>query len=48
MDNHPEVGELLVPRRAESTAEWAALPAGTDRRVPGRRRTAARGRALGG
>lgn len=39
MDNRSEVREFLVSRRAAVSPEQAGLPAGTDRRVPGLRRT---------
>ncbi|MEV0810721.1 helix-turn-helix transcriptional regulator [Micromonospora sp. NPDC050200] len=39
MDNRTEVREFLVSRRAKITPEQAGLPAGTNRRVPGLRRT---------
>ena len=39
MDNRSEVREFLVSRRAKITPEQAGLPAGTNRRVPGLRRT---------
>ncbi|WP_344752670.1 helix-turn-helix transcriptional regulator [Gryllotalpicola koreensis] len=39
MDNREEVREFLVSRRAKVTPEQAGLPAGTNRRVPGLRRT---------
>ncbi|MFF5176130.1 helix-turn-helix transcriptional regulator [Micromonospora sp. NPDC000089] len=39
MDNRTEVREFLVSRRAKITPERAGLPAGTNRRVPGLRRT---------
>ena len=39
MDNHGEVREFLMSRRAKVTPESAGLPAGTNRRVPGLRRT---------
>ncbi len=39
MDNRSEVREFLVSRRAKITPERADLPAGTNRRVPGLRRT---------
>ncbi|MCB0913674.1 MAG: helix-turn-helix domain-containing protein [Propionibacteriaceae bacterium] len=39
MDNRVEVREFLVSRRAAVTPQQAGLPAGTDRRVPGLRRS---------
>jgi len=39
VDNRTEVREFLVSRRAKITPERAGLPAGTNRRVPGLRRT---------
>jgi transcriptional regulator with XRE-family HTH domain len=39
VDNRTEVREFLVSRRAKMTPERAGLPAGTNRRVPGLRRT---------
>jgi transcriptional regulator with XRE-family HTH domain len=39
VDNRTEVREFLVSRRAKITPEQAGLPAGTNRRVPGLRRT---------
>ena len=39
MDNRAEVREFLVSGRAKITPEQAGLPAGTNRRVPGLRRT---------
>ena len=39
MDNRTEVREFLISRRAKITPEQAGLPAGTNRRVPGLRRT---------
>lgn len=39
MDNRQEVREFLVSRRAKITPEQAGLPPGTNRRVPGLRRT---------
>ena len=39
MDNRSEVREFLVSRRARITPEQAGVPAGTNRRVPGLRRS---------
>ena len=39
VDNRTEVREFLVSRRAKITPEQAGLPAGTNRRVSGLRRT---------
>ncbi|MFI6737580.1 helix-turn-helix transcriptional regulator [Nonomuraea sp. NPDC050451] len=39
MDNRQEVREFLVSRRAKITPEQAGLPSGTNRRVPGLRRS---------
>ncbi|QFZ19789.1 helix-turn-helix transcriptional regulator [Saccharothrix syringae] len=39
MDNRSEVREFLVSRRAKISPQSAGLPAGTNRRVPGLRRT---------
>lgn len=39
MDNTAEVREFLMSRRAKVTPERAGLPAGTNRRVPGLRRS---------
>jgi transcriptional regulator with XRE-family HTH domain len=39
VDNRAEVREFLVSRRAKITPDQAGLPAGTNRRVPGLRRT---------
>jgi transcriptional regulator with XRE-family HTH domain len=39
VDNRAEVREFLVSRRAKITPEQAGLPAGTNRRVPGLRRS---------
>jgi transcriptional regulator with XRE-family HTH domain len=39
VDNRTEVREFLVSRRAKITPEQAGLPAGSNRRVPGLRRT---------
>ncbi|PWC08333.1 helix-turn-helix transcriptional regulator [Mycetocola zhujimingii] len=39
MDNHAEVREFLMSRRARISPEQAGLPAGTNRRVTGLRRT---------
>jgi transcriptional regulator with XRE-family HTH domain len=39
VDNRKEARELLVSRRAKITPEQANLPAGTNRRVPGLRRS---------
>ncbi len=39
MDNRTEVRAFLISRRAKITPEQAGLPAGTNRRVPGLRRT---------
>ena len=39
MDNRKEVREFLVSRRAKITPEQAGLPAGSNRRVPGLRRS---------
>jgi transcriptional regulator with XRE-family HTH domain len=39
VDNRTEVREFLISRRAKITPEQAGLPAGTNRRVPGLRRT---------
>jgi transcriptional regulator with XRE-family HTH domain len=39
VDNHQEVREFLVSRRAKITPEQAGLPAGSKRRVPGLRRS---------
>jgi transcriptional regulator with XRE-family HTH domain len=39
VDNRNEVREFLVSRRAKITPEQAGLPAGTNRRVPGLRRS---------
>jgi transcriptional regulator with XRE-family HTH domain len=39
MDNRAEAREFLVSRRAKITPSQAGLPPGTDRRVPGLRRT---------
>jgi transcriptional regulator with XRE-family HTH domain len=39
VDNRTEVREFLLSRRAKITPEQAGLPAGTNRRVPGLRRT---------
>jgi transcriptional regulator with XRE-family HTH domain len=39
VDNRTEVREFLASRRAKITPEQAGLPAGTNRRVPGLRRT---------
>ncbi|TDD66533.1 XRE family transcriptional regulator [Jiangella aurantiaca] len=39
MDNRHEVREFLLSRRARITPEQAGLPAGTNRRVPGLRRS---------
>ncbi|MGW9551373.1 helix-turn-helix transcriptional regulator [Citricoccus zhacaiensis] len=39
MDNQAEVREFLMSRRAKVTPELAGLPAGTNRRVPGLRRS---------
>lgn len=39
VDNRAEVREFLVSRRAKVTPDQAGLPAGTNRRVPGLRRT---------
>ncbi|UED82981.1 helix-turn-helix domain-containing protein [Streptomyces profundus] len=39
MDNRAEVREFLMSRRAKVTPEQAGIPAGTNRRVPGLRRS---------
>ena len=39
VDNRQEVREFLVSRRAKITPEQAGLPAGSNRRVPGLRRS---------
>ena len=39
MDNHVEVREFLVSRRAQLTPQRAGVPAGSNRRVPGLRRS---------
>lgn len=39
MDNRAEVKQFLVSRRARVTPQQAGLPVGTDRRVPGLRRS---------
>lgn len=39
MDNRDEVRQFLMSRRAKTTPEDAGLPAGTNRRVPGLRRS---------
>ena len=41
MDNRAEVRDFLMSRRAKLTPEAAGLPAGTNRRVAGLRRTEA-------
>ena len=41
MDNHTEVREFLMSRRAKVTPEMVGLPAGDNRRVPGLRRSEA-------